>query len=66
MRSTILTNGDIGTIVHDIVLNVGDTQEMVFQDDDPPPIFDPDVPKYDNVRYGESVHESWIRQRLKN
>ena len=45
MQSSLLTDDDVGTIVHERVLKVGDKQFVVFQMDDLPPIFDHDVPK---------------------
>ena len=47
MRDSILTKEDIGPITHSRTIGVGNTQSMVFQDDDLPPIFDPTTPKYD-------------------
>ena len=57
MRSTVLSEGDIGILTHDRVLKVGDEQSMVFLDTDLPPIFAPDAPKYDVSKEGEKTRK---------
>ena len=47
MRDSLLTAKDIGSIVHARSLKAGDTQSMVFKDEDLPPVFDESAPKYD-------------------
>ena len=49
MRDSLLTAKDIGSIVHARSLKEGDTQSMVFKDEDLPPVFDDSAPKYDSV-----------------
>ena len=55
MRDSILSEGDIGTIKHARVLKPGDTQSMIFTQDDEPPIFFPNTPKLDAVVPGTNV-----------
>lgn len=45
MRDSTLSNDYISELVHTRVLKLGDTQSMVFTNDNLPPIFDPDAPK---------------------
>ena len=64
MRDSILTNEDIGPITHSRTIGVGNTQSMVFQDDDLPPIFDPTAPKHD-VSLTNSVTKTLNKSELK-
>ena len=66
MRSSVLTGDDVGAIVHDRVLKVGDEQFMVFQEDDPPPIFDSDAPPYDIIKEGEVTRNLNKKELMKN
>ena len=65
MRNTILTASDIESITHARSLKVGDTQSMVFLPTDITPIFDPDVPKYDVAKEGESVTHKFNKAEIK-
>ena len=47
MKKSILTKEDLGEFTHENTLTVGSEQFMVFQPDDPPPIFDSAVEKLD-------------------
>ena len=64
MRDSILTKDDIDPITHARIIAVGNTQSMVFQDDDLPPIFDPTAPKYDQS-LTDSVTKTLHRAELK-
>ena len=59
-----MTNEDIGPITHSRTIGVGNTQSMVFQDDDLPPIFDPTAPKHD-VSLTDSVTKTLNKSELK-
>jgi hypothetical protein len=44
-----------------LTLQVGDTQRMIFAEDDPPPHFKPDAPKYDQpATDGKKAVEGYI------
>ena len=53
MYNSVLTYDDIGTLTHVRTLTVGMTQSMLFLKINPPPIFDPTAPKYDQVVPGK-------------
>ena len=55
IRDTVLTENNIGPITHTQSLIVVNIQSIVFLTTDLPPIFDPDIPKYDISKEGESV-----------
>ena len=55
MRDSILSDDDIGELKYGRVLNAGETQSMVFTDNDLPPLFDPDAPKFDQSVPGTQV-----------
>ena len=65
MRDSILSDNDIGLLKHARVLNVGETQSMVFTDTDLPPIFDPDAPKFDQLVPGTQVTRNLIAVELR-
>ena len=44
VRNSVLSKDDLGTLVHDRVLKVGDEQSIVFNDTDLPPIPLPNAP----------------------
>ena len=46
IREKILGESDVGPLLRGRYLNVGETQSMVFLQDDPPPIFDPTAPQH--------------------
>jgi hypothetical protein len=55
MRNSVLSKDDLGTLVHDRVLKVGDEQSMVFNNADLPPILSPDAPQHDVAKPGQST-----------
>ena len=64
MRDSILTEDDIGNISHARSLKVGATQIMSFQENDLPPIFHPDAPKYDQIVTTEDVTRKFTKKVL--
>ena len=49
MRSSVLTEEDVGEIEHEWRLKPGQCQLVVFQEGDLPLILEPDAPKYDKI-----------------
>jgi len=65
MRNSVLTKDDIGTLKHNRTLKVGDIQSMVFDENDLPPILDPNAPKYDAVADGVIITRKLNKSELK-
>ena len=65
MRSSILTEEDVGNIEHDRALKVGEVQSMVFHEASLPPIFHPDAPKHDSLTPGSLVTRKLTSKELK-
>jgi hypothetical protein len=57
MRSSIMTEKTTGSVGHDRFLKLGETQSMVFVEDDSPPILKPDCPKYPTASGVTSTRE---------
>ena len=57
MRSTVLSKDDIGTLVHERTVKVGDRQSMVFDNTNLPPILSPGAPIYDVLKPGEKTQK---------
>ena len=65
MRNIILTANNIESITQTRSLKFGNTKSMVFLPTDLPPIFDPDVPKYNVAKEGESVTHKYNKAEIK-
>ena len=65
MKSTVLNENGIGTIMHARSIKVGDRQSIVFLPTDLPPIFHSDVPKYDIVKESENVIQNLTKAEIK-
>ena len=55
MRNSVLSNDNLGTLIHDRVLEVGDEQSMVFNNAGLPPVLSPNAPQYDVAKPGQST-----------
>ena len=55
IRSSTLTEDDVGTIARTLPIKPGLVQSMMFSADDEPPIFDQTAPKYDQPVPGQDV-----------
>ena len=65
MRSSLLTNNDIGALIHERRIQAGEIQSMSFTEHDLPPIFAPNTPKYDIPIEGEYITRKLNKSQLK-